>query len=573
MEKVKDSDIARYFQESVSFDFEKEDIISYQQIEQLEDDFFTLIDRDAYIALLNDILSYDNQLKNIFIDLFDTKLGIHCFANKNARYSPRSRITYFLAQTKYQHYQNSIAKVYLAFNTWLIFFGDAPVEPKWKNCPFCGSVVKNDICTNNSCKKTNTDSLKAALELTTLLAEEKVGINSLIPSCWYYINENSEFYNEYKSNILTYKNKRKAREDEQKNRTLDAASKEINQIKTLLKLEITKTKPDFEMIIKSIENSKTLQSASKYDDRGFIQRLAIIKKTVETEKQKYENNIEKETKAEIFNQSVNDFIALTIILEEELLQKTNDLEYLSENLKKADTEWAKVKANLRFTESKSDEVIEIINKYESDLRQKTIEYIEKEKYNREIKGVKTKLINAITTINNELNCLEYRDNKTWKLVEELNDKIETNSDFDKIRLEEPQVYLELVTPLRKRLAKFTKEENAYKLENLRKESSLLENEIEKANPQDMLSNTFVNEIEKIKNNPLYSTINQTVEYYSKINALEKNLNFLIINEKEYNKVLENSIRRKKLKKKIIFLSIGIFIILLILILFIIIKKN
>lgn len=573
MEKVKDSDIARYFQESVSFDFEREDIISYQQIEQLEDDFFSLIDRDAYIALLNDILSYDNQLKNIFIDLFDTKLGIHCFANKNARYSPRSRITYFLAQNKYQHYQNSIAKVYLAFNTWLAFFGDEPIEPKWKNCPFCGSAVRNDICTNNSCKKTTADSLKAALELTTLLAEEKSGINSPIPSCWYYINENSEFDNEYKSNILAYKKKRKARDEEQKNRTIDAANKEINQIKTLLKLEITKNKPDFEMIIKTIENSKTLQSASKYDDRGFIQRLAIIKKTVETEKQKYENSIENETKTEIFNQSVNDFIASTIVIEEELLQKTKNLEYLSENLKKADGEWSKVKANLKFGKSKSDEVTDIINKYEKGLRQQTIEYIEKEKYNREIREIKTKLINDITTINNKLNCLEYKDNKTWKLVDELNKKIETNCDFDKIRLEEPQTYLELVTPLRKKLAKVSREENNYKIENLKKESSLLQNKIEKASPEDMLSNSFADELEMIKNNPLYSTINQTFEYYSKINSLEKSLNSLIINEKKYSKALEDSIRKKKLKKKILFISIGIMIVLVIIILLILILKN
>lgn len=573
MDKVKASDIAKYFRESVSFNFEREDIISYQQIESLEDDFFTLIDRDAYFALLNDIIGYDNQLKNIFCDLFDAKLGIHCFANKNARMSPRSRISYFLTQSKYQHYQTSITKVYLAFNTWLIFFDAGTIDAEWRDCPFCGSVVRNNVCTNKLCKKTKDDSIKASLELSTLLAEERAGVDTITPSCWYYINENSEFYNEYKAPILTYIKKRKAKEDENKNRILTEATKEINQIKTIFKLEISKTKPDFEMIIKRIENSNIIQIASAYNDRSFIQKLALLKKNVNKEKQKYEDGIENESKSELFNQTVKDFLASYIIIQKKLASKTKDLNSLKEELKKADNSWAMVKANMKLGfKVNQASAIQMINEYETGLQQETIKYIKKEESQKSLETEKRELLKMTTILMNKLNCITVKDNKASTIMDELNRLVETNKAFDKIRFEDPQEYLEIVYPVRKKLAKLIKEENEYKLVNFKEEAIPLLKSIKNANPKDSLSWFFSTKVSELKYNSLYFSINQNIEYNNLISQLSEKLNCLVKEEKIYQDNLEKIVKRKKKNKKIILITSCSLIVILITILLIIIIK-
>ena len=66
MLKSNPKDIAKYFRDSVTFDFSKQTITSFQQILRERDGFFALLDRGAFSALLNDCLSYDNQLVDIF---------------------------------------------------------------------------------------------------------------------------------------------------------------------------------------------------------------------------------------------------------------------------------------------------------------------------------------------------------------------------------------------------------------------------------------------------------------------------------------------------------------------------
>lgn len=226
------TEIAKFFKESVSFDFDRETIFSYQQIECNYENFYTLLDREAFFSLLNDCLGCDNQLANIFKDIYDAHLGIQKFADVQERRKAKGIINYFLLQPKYQYYQSSISKVYLAFNVWLEFFNEQHIEPGWSSCPFCGSDVKNGQCI--SCGKTTNDCLAAADELTILLKAEQEGKTTVNPRYWDAIHDNSEFYFVYKNEIELLR-MRRFEEGELKyfNNSVNVAN-EVNPIKQQL---------------------------------------------------------------------------------------------------------------------------------------------------------------------------------------------------------------------------------------------------------------------------------------------------------------------------------------------------
>ena len=157
-------ELAKKFRESVDFDFARESILSYDQILTMGegtdfysvsggDNFYSLTDKEAFSALLNDYITDDNQLVDIFLDLYDAKLGLQRIADPRVRNNPKQIIIAFVNMEKYRYHQTHIAKVYQAINTWLLFVGAAEVSMTWNRCPVCGGTVKNDACA--SCKKTN----------------------------------------------------------------------------------------------------------------------------------------------------------------------------------------------------------------------------------------------------------------------------------------------------------------------------------------------------------------------------------------------------------------------------------
>ena len=101
-------EIAKYFRESVDFDFKKNNITSYAQLAANDEAFFTLLDRDAFGALLHDCLD-DNQLTDIFMDVFDAEMGITKFADEANRTSPKQYISYFLSTPAYALHQIDLA--------------------------------------------------------------------------------------------------------------------------------------------------------------------------------------------------------------------------------------------------------------------------------------------------------------------------------------------------------------------------------------------------------------------------------------------------------------------------------
>ena len=81
-------DLTKYIRDTVSFDFTKGTISSYDQIRRRYDDFYALENDQAFSALLNDVIGYDNQLIDIFVDLNTADRGFRFFANAKNRENP-----------------------------------------------------------------------------------------------------------------------------------------------------------------------------------------------------------------------------------------------------------------------------------------------------------------------------------------------------------------------------------------------------------------------------------------------------------------------------------------------------
>ena len=259
--------LASFFRGSVKFNFKKEQIISLSQIMRERDSFFALLDRDAFSALLNDILYYDNQQIDIFMDIYDAELGFRGYADQSKRRTPRTAIAYFLDMSKYHYHSNAITKVYFAFNTWLIFFGEPAITPQWSHCPFCGSATDgNGNCTSKGCKMKSADFLAASVRLADMLMDEREGNETANPDYWDKIVPKSEFYDNYKSEILTCRSNREnqrmlAQQKRQKADVADAIAR-INALTARLRVETAKPKPDFDGITADLYSDEKIKSAA-----------------------------------------------------------------------------------------------------------------------------------------------------------------------------------------------------------------------------------------------------------------------------------------------------------------------
>ena len=192
-------EIAHYFQETVGNSCKTEEIVAFKQVENL-DEYYALVDREAFGSLLNDCLGYDNQLVNIFLDLFDSELGFKKLADRSSRESPRQYVIHFLNIQKYSYHKSATSKVFLAFNVWLNFFGAPEISPEWKQCPFCGDKIVNNICSR--CKGNAFEFNNAFVELERVLCEFRSGNYSPAKIKYYdKIVEGSEFYFSYKRKI------------------------------------------------------------------------------------------------------------------------------------------------------------------------------------------------------------------------------------------------------------------------------------------------------------------------------------------------------------------------------------
>ncbi len=531
-------EIAQYFRGSVSFDFDREDIVSYQQIENSYEDFYTLLNREAFSALLNDFLNYDNQLKEIFCDIFDAELGIHCFANKNAANSSRSRVNYFLNMPKYQYHRNDVSKVYLAFNSWLLFFGHAEMSVEWDKCPFCGNKMVKGVCSNASCKKTTEECIKASLELARCLAEEQAGVDTPTPECWQDIKENTEFYIEYKLGIARYKSE-KHRDEElalQKKREEDvqAAIEELNQLSGIMLIEFEKSNPDFDSVLSSLTSSAAIKQAMKYNDKNFNAKFAEIQESIAKRKRKHEDALNEIKAREIFGETVKKFLANRAIIKQELTSETMDVFELKKIFEETNQALGEIKAGRKSGNIITvSETLEALQNYEDELRAKAAEHINKKIHDQQILDAQKKLITKANLILNKLNSIRLQDSELSLLMAEYNAEIESNAAFDDFRVERPVQYTEIVDPIRKKLAEFIRTENEQKLSKFKGQAEVLLSEAKRTTAKESKGASLQRRLQNITKNDAFASIRNNDQYKRYVTSITERVNALLNEERDY----------------------------------------
>ncbi len=560
-------EIAKLFRESVNFDFKKENISSFHQIEATKDDFYTLLDREAFCALLNDFLYDDNQLLTIFVDIYDSEHGFHAFANKNASNAPRSRINYFLNEPKYQYHSNNIAKVYLAFNAWLEFYGYGSITPDWKRCPFCSSAVKDGVCTNSKCKKTTADCIKASSEMALLLADEKAGKQTPTPAYWDNILTGSEFFAEYKAPLNVFKeNRAKAATlltQKQRDADILAANEELNQISATLQIETGKTTPDFDSILLAIANAPKIKNATKYNDAEFNRKINDFKKEVAKKKNEYEKVLTEKKNAQTFYQDVSRFLLNCSTIEHELVSETISIFELKSIFEETNLLYSKVVAGLKLGyEIRSQETLKAIEKYDKETHDLAANHISSKEHFAILANKHKELISKVNLILNDFNGVTPQDNKSSQIAEHFSAEIETNSYYDDFRVENAMQYSDIVSGIRKKLSELIKLENEIKIADFKKQTDQLSADLKNARPQDYRSANLQRKLTAIRSNAYFESIHNNGEYVRTVNILSEKILILKNNEVAYKKDAEARRKlaiekRRRAVKTIIIASIAV----------------
>ena len=562
--------ISKYFQESVSFDFKKGTISSFMQIQKEKESFYTLLDRDAFSALLNDCLYYDNQLEDIFRDIYDAQLGIQKFADIQARKGPRAIITYFLNQPKYQYHKKDIAKVYLAFNTWLEFFGEQSIRPEWSICPFCGNSVKNGVCINKTCKKSTSDCLSASAELAAMLEDEQSGRPTPTPNYWNLILENSEFYLEYKIEIETHRRARQNEiliQDEQKKKNIvDSAIKEVNLLTAQLDIEIGKEVPDFDSIIRALSENDKIKEALKYNDDVLSKKISSLKKAVTKKKKEFQTFQDAENKLKSFETALENFLEYVVILEQELVAELRSLSDVKMIFAEANKDYTVVATGLKngYTIDNPN-IINALKKYDSETRVEVSNYISRTEHEQKLLDKQKQLIIKVNMLLNMFNGVQPKDDKAKGIGDQFYQDIENNKAYDDFRVERKSQYDEIVNPIRVQLAELIKAENELKLLDFTSQSDDLIKQIDKALPQEGRAAVFQSSFEELKKRNYFSSIKTNGEYLRRLNIIKEKLAILAKQEKDYNsKMAEIKANKERKRRRVKKASLILSIILLVL---------
>ena len=553
-------EIAKFFRESVSFDFNRETIISYQQIENDSESFYSLIDRESFIALLNDSIGQDNQLVDIFSDLYDAELGIQKFSNKNARNSPRQFVTYFLNQQKYQYHKNAIAKVYIVINTWLAFFGKGEIKPDWSRCPFCGSAVSSGICTNKSCKKTTNDCMSAISELADILLVEKSGKLSATPKYWDEIYPGCEFYVEYKNPIELIRQarerERQAEEEKIKQVKLLQAEQTYNSYLAKINVESGKDEPDYDALLESFIQEPTIVAVSQYKDKAFNKKVEELRDIINKKKTEYiSHKARKKNEVELKN-SITKFLEVSTRLENELSSTVSSISALKDLLATADEAYSRIIAligsGLSYPSKTIEEKVAKWGKQNRDIISKFI--VNKERRDEALSQQNSLQI-KVNELLIEISAVTEKDNKAAYFKERIQNEIENNDEYSVLRTEYSSQYKEILLPLRTRLSELTQRENEQKLSNFLIDAKKLLDDINKCQPKDKHHSI----LEKRSNTIFaqYSAIETHADYKRFKNIIQEKLLILSRSENEY------FTKRKKRNKTIKITSIVVILSLVI----------
>ncbi len=542
--------LSKLFREAVSFDFKKEKITSYAQVRRNAEAFYTLLDRDAFLAMLDDYLFQDNQLMDIFVDLNDAGLGMQKLAEKAFQDSPRMLIAQFITQPKYAYHQNDVGKVYLAINTWLCFFGASEVKPEWSKCPLCGGAIKSSSTTQTcpSCKKATNDFISIMTELSMMLETERSGKTTPNPAYWDLIKTGTEFYTEYK---LEIENRRSQRTFEQHEEDLQAlndalyeAEKIINSFYAKADLESGKEKPDFEALLRELIKNQFIAEATKLHNEEFAKKLSAIKKYIEEKKKVYLAKKAQDAQTQTFQSAVKSFIESFANLEQDLTAKALTMYRFKTLFDSVSRTYTKVMASIsNGFEINEAETMRALERFDKDVRERAQKYLLTLEQGQKADEQQKKLLAKITEVLNAFNGVTGADNRSAEMTERFVKEIENADAFQAYRIAQPAKYNELVAPIRDRISELIQEEKKERLESLEEKIRGMVNTIQSCSEKGTQSEFYKRQLEAFKRDQYYADLKKHKIYVEGVKRITEAIESLKYREDVYQR--KESARRAK----------------------------
>lgn len=538
-------DLAKYIRDTVSFDFAKETISSYDQIRRRYDDFYAVENPRAFVALLNDVIGYDNQLIDVFVDLNAADRGFRYFSNSKNRDNPYIAISAFLGDERFEYHKQEIGRVYLAVNTWLCFFGAKEIDAEWKECPICGSAVTGGVCSGKSCKKKQEEFIPIMLELQSMLADEKNGIATKTPKYYKTIAPNSQF-GSYKEQIDGIREKRKNREDaahdEKMKKALAAGELELKKITESCKIESAKEHPDFDTIFGALNSSVAILDALKYGDRAF--KTKVDELIANMNQQKFAAGLRKETEANRAEAEAdyNAFVAIKTAIDSELINPEFHLsrDIIRKMIADADTKYAKVNSmNVRFPDIYSPAQKTVIDEYVGMTKPSISKRLKKVELEVRLDAAKDRLMVVIGGLEQEyVRCKNLKDGASG-LWNRFVTEVEKDAEFIDCR-ENPAwdsgIYQKETAPLKTKIVALLESQTREKKAALALQTSPLIQRVKNAKPRHKASAELRTALTQIKNNQYFDSIKTSAEYKKDVSWLENNIFKLEVNEESYFKI-------------------------------------
>lgn len=537
--------LAKYFRDTVSFDFKKETISSYTQIRRRYDDFYALENTQAFSALLKDVIGHNDQLMDVFIDLNAAGCGFECFAEKANQDNPHRVLSSFLLQPRYGYYKDEIGRVYLAINTWLCFFGANEMNAQWDFCPICGSPVAAGACTGKGCKKKQEDFLPIMLELQSILSDEKREIPTSTPKYYKTITESAQF-GTYKKQIDEMREQRKSREnaatDAKMKKALAAGIAELKKIKESLRIESAKENPDFDAILNELNGSSAVLEVLKYGDKSFKTDVDLITDSII--RQKDAAVLKRETEANKTDAEAyyKEFIAAKTDIDGELANSSSRVttDEMKKKIADADKKHASVSSmNSKYPDIYSTAQKGVISAYEDVTRPAILEKLRRVAHIVRLDAAKDKLVFILGEIKKQYEICLRQKNGTKELFDRFVREVEQDAEFIECRKHsawESGVYQKEATPIRGKIVALLDTEVSEKKAALELKCTPLFDKLRRSKPKHKASTELWVGLNQIKSDKYFDSIKASAEYKRKITDLENGIYKLSTSEKRYFKI-------------------------------------
>ena len=555
-------DLAQYLNDSVSFDFSKETISSYNQIRRRYKDFYALENARAFRALLNDIIGVDDQLVDVFVDLQAADKGFRYFAEKKNRDNAIIAVAAFLGNNRFSYHMSDLGRVYFAVNTWLCFYGSTELSQQWTECPICASPVNNGVCSNAKCKAKAEDFLPMMIELQELVADGKKGKDITLPKYVKLIVAKAQF-GVYKTQLTEIEDKRKkqaqAQEEKQKQADIALAEKELEKLIAKKKLEDGKDNPNYDTLLQLLASNKVVETALQYNDKEFNKKVDAYKADIQSAKSALTAKAEAKKQEGLAKEALKDFLMKKAELDNEITNKAGSLSLtkLQELFKATDASYLIVSAfNTRFPAMYSVPEKQAILGYATYTKPETVKIIKRKELDYRLDKAKDALVALVGELGNELEKCKNAKDGAEKLLDRFTNEIEKDPEFIDCREQASwdALYKQTVAPLKKAIDEEYAKQTGEKKKQFQQSVDELKKKVKAATPKNGKAKSFKKQLELIKSNKYFDSIKNSGEYKKEISKLEKQIDVLLEEESRF-------FAKRRIVRKVLAITITLLLVI------------